>query len=172
MTYSVSAKSSEVIERISYLLENATPTLAPTEYLFVRQDDDSCALEDLTDPYGRVRRFVVEARDPEYGAMFFGDASASYEFLIHIRIGYPKGRWWPIADDETVDGDRYLVEDLIAHDRKLVAQLLENADNWGAIDSLSAISNVQLALLRGEIRESRGKVVAMLYGVQLVETFE
>lgn len=168
--YDVTAKTSEVIERISYLIENATPTLAPS-VLLQRTDDDFAELENLTDPDGRIRRFEVIARDPSYGNLFWGATKASYDFLIHIRIGYPLGKYYPLPDDETVDGERFQVEDIIAHDRKLIAQLLEDADNFGAIDDLSAVSDVQLALLRGERVEAGGRVRAMLYGVQLVETF-
>lgn len=168
--YDLSTKLSEVIERVLYLIENATPTLAPS-VVFQQPDDETTTLENLTDPDGRIRRFEVVSQDPAYGNLFWGSTKASYALILKIRIGYPLSRYYPEPDDETVDGDRFLVEHLINHDRKIICQLLEDADNFGAIDSLSAISDVQLALLKGELIEYSGRVRSMLWGVQIVETF-
>ena len=168
--YSTTSKASEVIERISYLLEQATPDLAPS-VLWARHTDTSCHVQDVTDP-ARFRLFTVRKVSAAYGLMTWGQAKASFDFGIKISVGYPAADYYPEADDEIVDGYRYLTEDLKLSDFEQIVRLLEADAPWEAIDGdHPAISDVQIALLRGATDEYEGRIRSITYGVQLVRTY-
>jgi hypothetical protein len=170
--YTPQSKLAEVIERVAFVIESATPTIAPS-VPFQRHTDTTCKLEHLTDPEGRVRRFEIRSESPSYGMLAWGVNIASLARVLRIRIGYPACDFYPEADDELVDGHRYLTEDLKSDDAKLLIRLLEgNACFAAQDDDHPAIENVQLPLLRGEIDEASGKVRALLYGVEYQETYQ
>ncbi len=170
--YTPSSKLAEVIERIAYVIEEATPTLAPS-VAFARHTDATCKLEHLTDPDGRIRRFEVRSEQPNYGMLTWGRAKASYKRILRIRVGYPACDYYPEADDETVDSYRYLTEDLKSDDFKLIAKQLEAAVCFAALDGdHPAIDEVDIVLLRGEQDEASGRVRSLLYGVEFVEDFD
>lgn len=169
--YTPSSKLAEVVERLAYVIEEATPTLAAS-VLFVRHTDTTCKLEHLTDPEGRIRRFEIRSETPSYGLLAWGVNVASLARVLRIRVGYPACDYYPEADDEIVDGYRYLTEDLKSDDAKLLIRLIEGNACFAAQDGdHPAISGVQLALLRGEVDEAGGKVRSLLYGLQFVETY-
>jgi hypothetical protein len=171
LTYTPSSKLAEIIERVAYVIESATPTLAAS-VLFVRHTDTTCKLENLTDPEGRIRRFEVRSEAPSYGLLNSGANFASLKRVLRIRIGYPLCDYYPEADDETVGGYRYLTEDLRSDDAKLLIRLLEGGALFSALDvDHPAIENAMLPLLRGEASESGGRVTSLLYGVDYAETY-
>lgn len=170
-TYTPSSKLAEVIERLYYVIEESTPTLAPS-VPFTRHEDPTCKLEVLSDPEGRIRRVEIRSEAPSYGLLAWGVNVASLARVLRIRVGYPASMLYPETDDETVDGYRYLTEDLKSDDAKLLIRLIEGNACFAAQDGdHPAISGVQLALLRGEVDEAGGKVRSLLYGVQFVETY-
>lgn len=168
--YTTTAKSAEIIERLSYVLEEATPELAPS-VAFQRHTDSTCKLESVTDPE-RFRYFTIKTVSSSYGLMAWGSASASFDFGIKISVGYPAADYYPEADDETVDGYRYLTEDLRQHDFEQIVRLVEGNTPWAEQDvDHPAITNVQLGLLRGAFDEAGGRVRSIAYGVQLVRVY-
>jgi hypothetical protein len=168
--YTTTAKSSEVIERIAYLLEEATPEIAPSVTL-TRHTDTTCLLQDVTDP-GRFRLFTVRATSAQYGTMSWSRTTASFDFGIKISVGYPAADYYPEADDEEVDGYRYLTEDLKVSDFEQIVKLVEGSAPWDQQDAdHPAITQVQVGLLRGAFDEAGGRVRSIIYGVQLARTY-
>lgn len=169
-SYTTTSKASEILERLAYVLEEATPDLAPS-VTWTRHTDTSSKLEHQTDP-GRFRLFTVTKVSASYGTMTWGQNKASFDFGLKISVGYPAADYYPEADDETVDGYRYLTEDLKLSDFEQIVRLIEGDAPWAAIDGdHPAISDVQLALLRSAQDEAGGKIRSIVYGVQLVRTY-
>jgi hypothetical protein len=164
------SKIAAVIERVSYVIESLTPTLAPS-VLFTRHTDTTCRLESVTDP-GRLRAFEVRAEQPSYGLLASGAATLNLQRVLRIRVGYPLAHYHPEDPDDLVDGERYLTEDLKGDDFRLIMRAIEGDAAFAALDGdHPVITGATLPLLRGEQDEAGGRVRSVLYGVQIEETY-
>lgn len=157
--------------RVLCVITELTPTLAPSVE-FVEHTDTTTTLENLTDPEGRIRRVEIKSESPSYGALAWGRYKASLKRVLKIRIGYPACDYYPEADDEEVDGDRYRTEDLKLDDFRLLINALENGGMFGALDAdHPAINGVEIVRLGGERDEAGGRVRTILYGLEVVEDY-
>jgi len=126
-TYTPSSKLAEVIERLSYVIEESTPTLAAS-VLFVRHTDTTCKLEHLTDPEGRIRRFEIRSETPSYGLLAWGVNVASLARVLRIRVGYPACDYYP-----------ELRQVLRSHSKKVIAGVNEDRIGRTASDRDSLV---------------------------------
>ena len=170
-SYTPTSVLARATTRVMYALTQLTPTLAPS-VLFLEHTDTTTRLEDLTDPDGRIRRIEVKSESPSYGNLSWGSTKSSLKRILKIRVGYPAADYYPEADDEEVDGDRYRTEDLKLDDFRQISYQLEANRCFGDFDAdHPTISNVEIVRLSGERDEARGRVRTILYGLEVVETY-
>ena len=163
----------QLIERVTYVIEQLTPELAPTNNRpetdtpngFARHNDRTCRLHQVTDP-GRLRLIEVLLEQPRQGAFAMSAHSSSFEKVLRIRRGYPLEAW------ETVNGVEYLVEDLKQHDAEQIDRQLVGGSIGGAIDvNHPEIPGVTMVRLGGESDEFGGRVRSLFYGVNFERVY-
>lgn len=169
----VTSIGAQLIERVTYLIEQLTPEIAPTANRpetdhpdgFARHDDRTCRIYEVTDP-GRLRLIEVTLETPRIGAFAASTVSASFDKVLRIRRGYPLEAW------ETIDGTEYLTEDLKQHDAEQIDREIASGGVGNAIDAdHPAIAGITLARLEGEQDEFGGRVRSLRYGVQFERVY-
>jgi len=168
----VTSIASQIIERVTYIIEQLVPEIAPTHNRpgdhpdgFIRHSDNTCRLQYVTDP-GRLRLIEVVMELPRRGAFAMTGTTSSFEKILRIRRGYPMEQY------ETINGTQYLVEDLKQHDAEQIDRVISGGALGNAIDAdHPAIPGVTLVRLDGEQDEFNGRVRSLLYGVNFERTY-
>lgn len=159
--------SSQVIERVTVLIEALTPTQAPTGCRpetdtpdgFIRHTDNTCKIQSVTDP-GRLRLLEVTLQNPKISWYAAGSGSTTLNFdqSVRIRIGYPA------EDHETIEDEEYLVEDLRQSDKELIRNLLDGTP-FAASGELAALPGVKAFVFQTAALAEGGKVMDIFYNI-------
>jgi hypothetical protein len=147
--------SAEIIERVTYLIEQLTPDIAAT-VAFERHADNTCKLHHVTDP-ARLRKIKVTLEAARIsGWASKAGSSTNLGQTLRVRIGYPA------EDTETIDGTDYSVEDLKVGDLEQIRRLLDGTP-FALDGALPALPGVKLTRFEGTSDEYNGTVRSILY---------